>query len=362
MKKLAILISVILVMSLLGGFVTSCSSEEKTTAPAAAPATTAAAAAPATKAEVKTKILKFASAATADYVPDEQAMVDAMNARIGPAYKIEYYPAGQLLAFPEILDGIRTGGVEMGAVTTGFHASDDARLGFTELPFLQNNIQAHSYSTRKYFDVHDKILQEKFNAKLLNLHNYMGMALIGTRPVHTLEDFDGMLIQAISPVFADFIKALGAEPVSGQPYTEAYQLMEKKVFDGTIQAPSSMVSYALYDVAKHMTSAYLVAATHGFAMNLEVWNSLPKDVQTAISEVAAEYNDIIDQFVIDIYDQDHADLAANGVEIFYPDQQELNRWREAVKPLYDKAKAADPEVYQIIKSIADEANAKFPIE
>jgi TRAP-type C4-dicarboxylate transport system substrate-binding protein len=349
LKKIVLLIGAILVIVLVGGLFGSCSTQSPTTAPSAS-------------GQAKTRILKLASAATADYVPDEQAMVDAMNARIGPDYKIEYYPAGQLLAFPEILDGIRTGSVEMGAVTTGFHASDDARLGFTELPFLQNNIQAHSYATKKYFDVHDKILQEKFNAKLLSLQNYMGMAYIGTKPVQKLEDFKGLLIQALSPVFASFITALGAEPVSGQPYTEAYQLMEKKVFDGTIQAPSSMYSYALYDVAKHMTSAYMVAATHGFAVNMNVWKSLPPNVQTAISEVAAEYSEKIDQFVINVYDKDHANLKAKGVNIFYPDQKELDRWREAVKPLYEKAKATDPQVYEIIKSVADEANAKYPIK
>jgi TRAP-type C4-dicarboxylate transport system substrate-binding protein len=144
-----------------------------------------------------------------------------------------------------------------------------------------------------------------------------------------------MLIQAISPVFAAIIEAVGAAPVTGTPYTEAYSLMEKGTFDGTIQAPSSMVSYALFDVAKYMTSAYLVSAVHNFSVNLDVWNSFPKDVQDIITEEAQKTNEIIDQFVADKYAQDHADLLAEGVEIYYVPQAELDRWREVCKPIYD---------------------------
>jgi TRAP-type C4-dicarboxylate transport system substrate-binding protein len=346
MKRPTIVFCVLLVIVLLAGLTASCSSNQEQVGTTSKPA--------------GTMILKFASAATADYVPDEQAFCDAVNARIGPAYKIEYYPAGQMLSFPEILDGVRTGAAEMGAVTPSFHASDEPRLGAVELPFLLNNNDAHRSAVPGLKPLYGEILEGKFNQKLLNLHNYMGMALICKKPVKKLEDFKGLMIQAISPVFADMIQDLGAAPVTGQPYTEAYQLIEKGTVDGTIQAPSSMVSYALYDVAKYMTSAYLVSAIHGFTINLDTWNKLPADVQKAILEEAQIYSDKIDQFVADKYAQDHADLAAQGVEIFYPDQTELGRWREAVKPLYDKAESTFPDFYDQVMAIAAEANEKYP--
>lgn len=267
-----------------------------------------------------------------------------------------------MLAFPEIMDGVRTGGAEMGAITPCFHSADDPALGVSELPFLFNNNEAHIEGTQGLYPIYAEILESKFNQKLLNLHNYMGMALISKKQVKTLEDFDGMLIQAISPVFALIIERLGAAPVTGTPYYEAYQLLEKGTIDGTIQAPSSMFSYALYDVAKYMTSAYLVAAVHGFVINTDVWNSLPADVQNAIAEEAAKTNSVIDEFVHNKYTQDHIDLAAEGVEIYYPPQDELDRWRAAVAPIYDEKKDIYPEVLEQALAIADAANAKYPIE
>jgi TRAP-type C4-dicarboxylate transport system substrate-binding protein len=346
MRRAFFALCLVLIAAVVGGLTASCSSNQAGVSSTTKPA--------------ETVILKFASAATADYIPDEQAFCDAVNARIGPAYKIEYYPAGQMLSFPELLDGIRTGAAEMGAITPSFNSGDEPKLGAVELPFLLNNNDAHRSAVPGLKPLYGDILEGQFNQKLLNLHNYMGMALISKKPVKKLEDFQGLLIQAISPVFADMIQELGAAPVSGQPYTEAYQLIEKGTIDGTIQAPSSMVSYALYDVAKYMASAYLVSAVHGFSINLNAWNKLPTDVQDAIVEEAEIYSDKIDQFVADKYAQDHIDLANNGVEIFYPDKTELNRWREAVKPLYEKAKNTYPDFYEKIMAVAADANEKYP--
>ena len=112
MRKLTLIFTFVLILSLFGGLLASCSSNEP--AQPTTPSTP-------TPQPVKTTILKFASAATADYIPDEEAYVNAVNARIGPAYKIEYYPAGQMLAFVEIMDGVRTGGAN--------RSTDCARYG-----------------------------------------------------------------------------------------------------------------------------------------------------------------------------------------------------------------------------------------
>ena len=355
MKKLVILllVAVIAVMSL--GSLMSCSEPEPepTQQPTSQPTSEP-------EPPKEPVVLKFASAATAGYIPDEQAFVDAFNERCGPDYVIEYYPAGTMLSFVEILDGVRTGAAEMGAVTPNFHSADEPKLGAVELPFLFNNNDAHRYACPKLKPLYSEILESKFNQKLLCLHNYMGMAAIGTTPIKTLEDFDGLLIQSISPVFAEIIEALGAAPVSGQPYTEAYSLLEKGTVDATIQASSSMVSYALYDVAKYMTSAYLVAATHGFSINLDAWNKLPADVQNILVEEAEKASDIIDEYVGGVYWKERDELAEYGVEVYYPPKEELDRWREVCVPIYEGKKEIYPEFLEQVLAIAEEANAKYP--
>lgn len=305
-------------------------------------------------------VLKMASAATGNYIDSEQAFVDAFNSRCAPDYTIEFYPAEQMLSFPEILDGVRTGAAEMGVVTPNFYSFDEPKLGAVELPFLLNNLEAHIAAVPELKPLYGDILEQQFNQKLLCLHNYTGMALLSTKPVKTLDDWDGLLVQAISPVIASMVEALGGSSVTGQPYTESYSLLEKGTVDAVITAPAAMRIFALTDVAKNMTAAYMVPAIHGFSINLDAWNKLPGDIQDIMVEEAEKQSDVIDQWLKEEWVKDRQAIADAGVEIYDVPADELARWKEACQPLFDEQMAALGEFGDKIKKIADDANAKHP--
>jgi len=338
MKRLSILLAAILVISLLAGVLTACG-EAKPEKPV---------------------VLKMASAAMGNYVEGEQAFADAFNARCGPDYTIEYYPSEQMLSFPELLDGVRTGAADMAAITPNFNSFDEPKLGAVELPFLLNNLDAHRYAVPKLKPLYGDILEKQFNQKLLCLHNYTGMALISTKPVKTMEDWNGLLVQAISPVIAAIIEALGGAPVTGVPYTESYSMLEKGTVDAVITAPAAMRVFALPDVADYMTSAYMVPAVHGFSINLDSWNKLPGKIQDILEEEAVKQSDVIDEWLVGEWVTDHQAIADAGVEIYKVPQSEINRWKAACQPYFDEQMAIYGDFGKEIKKIADEANAKYP--
>jgi TRAP-type C4-dicarboxylate transport system substrate-binding protein len=305
-------------------------------------------------------VLKFASAATGNYQEGEQAFCDAFNARCGPDYTIEYYGAESMLGFVELLDGVRTGAADMAAITPNFNSFDEPKLGAVEMPFLLNNLDAHRYAVPKLMPLYAEILENQFNQKLLCLHNYTGMALISTKPVETIDDWDGLLVQSISPVISSIIEAMGGAPVSGQPYTESYSLIEKGTVDGVITAPAAMRIFALTDVADYMTAAYMVPAIHGFSINLNTWNSLPDDIQDILLEEAQKQSDVIDEWLVGEWEKDFAAIADAGVEIYYVPETELAKWRQACQPVIDELMAQYGEFGDKVMAIADEANAKFP--
>ena len=338
MKRLSILLAAILVISLLAGVLTACG-EAKPEKPV---------------------VLKMASAAMGNYVEGEQAFADAFNARCGPDYTIEYYPSEQMLSFPELLDGVRTGAADMAAITPNFNSFDEPKLGAVELPFLLNNLDAHRYAVPKLKPLYGDILEKQFNQKLLCLHNYTGMALISTKPVKTMEDWNGLLVQAISPVIAAIIEALGGAPVTGVPYTESYSMLEKGTVDAVITAPAAMRVFALPDVADYMTSAYMVPAVHGFSINLDSWNKLPGKIQDILEEEAVKQSDVIDEWLVGEWVTDHQAIADAGVEIYKVPQSEINKWKAACQPYFDEQMAIYGDFGKEIKKIADEANAKYP--
>jgi len=356
MKKLYILICLVLAVSLLIGSLVSCGEPEETTTATTQPTTTT----PPTTQPPEPVVLSFASAATGNYQDLELAFAEAFNDRCGPAYTIEYFPAESKLSFVELLDGVRTGAADMASITPNFNSFDEPKLGAVEIPFLFNNLDAHRYAVPKLEPLYAGILENQFNQKLLCLHNYTGMALISTRPVETLADWDGLLVQAISPVIASTVEALGGSALTGVPYTDSYSMMEKGTVDAVITAPAAMRIFGLTDVADYMTAAYMTPAIHGFSINLDTWNSLPTDIQAILHELAKEYSDMIDQWVADEWITDHQAIADAGVEIYYPPQSEIDIWKAACQSVTDDLLAQYGEFGDQIMAIANEANALYP--
>jgi len=350
-KKVLLFVCILFVIGSMGLSALSCSGDDETTT-----TTTS------TTATAKTVVLKMASASTGNYIDNEQAFVDAFNARCAPDYQIEYYPAGQMLQFPEMLDGIRTGAADMGDITPNAFSAYDVRLGAVELPFLFNNLGAHREAVPELKPLYAQVLEENFNQKLLCLHNYTGMALVSTKAVRTLEDWKGLLIQSISPNITNMIEAMGAAAVSGQPYTESYSLIEKSTVDAVITALATTRIYALTDVADYMTAAYMVPALNGFSINLDTWNSLPANIQDIMVEEAEKASAFIDEWLVEEWDSDRLAIADAGVEIIDIPADEVARWREACQSVWDSEMEKMPDFLPQVIEIAQRANANNPIE
>jgi len=334
MKKIIILLSLVLIVALTSSFV-ACPSKGPV-------------------------VLKMASAALFEYGEIEQAFADAFNERCGPDYTIEYYGAEQMLAFGELLDGVRSGAADMGAITPSAHSASDPRLGANEIPFLFNNIDAHIEAVPEIAPLLSSILEEKFNQKLLCLHNYTAVEMISTKPVKTLEDWDGLLVQAISPSTASLIEAMGGAPVTGVPYTDSYSVMEKGTVDAVITAPAAMRIFSLTDVAKNVSLSYSICALHGFSINLVSWNKLPSSIQNIMLEEAQKTSDEIDQWLKGEWENDQAWLASAGAEVYTVPQSEVDRWKATCQPLIGAKVAECGDFGTQIMAIADEANAKYP--
>jgi len=305
-------------------------------------------------------ILKMASAAMGPYMEEERAFADRFNKRTGGDYKIEYYPAEQMVKFPEILDAVRTGAAEMGVLTPNAYSFNDPKLGAVELPFLFNNVRANAYAAPFIEPIYGEILEKKFNQKLLCLHHYTGLELFSTKPIKTLEDWKGLLVQALSPTCTQLISALGAAPVA-IPYTESYQSLEKKVVDAVLTAPAAARIFKLNEVTPHMSTAYFISASHGFAINLKTWKKLPEKIQKIMLEEAQKSSKTISDTEMVKFEKDIEQLGNTGVQVYRVPASERARWKEAARSCTEKQLSVMGDVGKKIMKIADDANSKYPL-
>lgn len=247
----------------------------------------------------------------------------------------------------------------MGAITPSAYSADDARLGATEIPFLFNNIDAHIAAMPDLEELYADVLEDQFNQKLLCLHNYTAVELFSVEPVTTLEDWDGLLVQSISPTTSALVEAFGGSAVF-LDYTEAYGALEKGTVEAVITAPAAGAIFGLPEVSPYLASCYMVAAIHGFSINLDVWDDLPGDIQDILLEEARIASDAIDALCKSEWEKDFANLASLGVEIYFVPQSEIDRWIDAASSVIDSMLATLGDFGEDVMEIAEDANAQYP--
>ncbi len=117
-----------------------------------------------------------------------------------------------------------------------------------------------------------------------------GPGLLHTKkPVHKLEDVKGLKIRSYG-FNAKLAKALGGVPVA-MSQGGVYEALQKGVVDATLSPMEVLKGWKQAEVVKETVECYSVGYTAGFyvAMNLDKWNSLPKDVQKVFEEVSKEW-------------------------------------------------------------------------
>ena len=290
-----------------------------------------------------------------------EAMVERFNQRAEGQAEIQLHHGDELVSMPEMFDAVRTGAVEICMQPMGMFGNIDLRLAATELPFLYNNIRACQAAQESLFPLYADFLEQQYNQKALALWPCPGLEICSTnKPVKTMEDWNGLLTQSISPVTAVVIETLGGAPVP-IPFIEGYSAMQKGVVDATVQSCGFMKDFGLHEVANHVTVANIIPGNLMFTINLDAWNSLPRGTQDILVEefqqLAGEKSE-----AHTLEGETAPGLLASeyGMEVYYLPEAERDRWRDVLQPYNDQTIADLGEFGQELMQIAAEANSKFP--
>jgi len=288
-----------------------------------------------------------------------QTMANRFNAKFEGKYELTVHPGGALMGMAESLDGVRTGMVEIGQYPPGVFSNTDVRFTSAELPFLYNNVQANIAACDELLDVYSEFMEEKFNQKALALWTATSLDILSKKPIRTLDDWKGLQVMAINPPCAAVIDAFGGAPVSID-FPDAYISLDKGVVEAGMYATTQMVEYSMWEVADYCVPVYMVPTFIVVAINLDIWESLPRDVQDALLEehqqMAHDLNALYEVLVTTNPDT----LAGHGVDIYILPEDERERWRQAIQPWVDEKMEAMGDFGKKIQKIADEINEKYP--
>ena len=248
--------------------------------------------------------------------------------------KITYYPGGTLSKgnkiFTDVLDGIADVGTSVMGYTPGIFKEMEA----IDLPMGYPNAVV---STKVINDFYSKFKPKALDkVKVMYFFAHGPGLLHSKKPVRKLEDVRGMKIRSYG-FTVKVAEALGGVPVAmGQG--GAYEALQKGVADATIAPMEVLKGWKQAEVIKSTTECYSIGYTAGFfvVMNLDKWNSLPKDVQQVIEEVNKEwvgkYGDAWEKS-----DQEGREYTLSlGNQIIPLSPEESARWAKAVAPVVDE--------------------------
>lgn len=152
-----------------------------------------------------------------------------------------------------------------------------------------------------------------------------GYVVLSKTPVTSLDDLKGMKLMAPGAVS---LWAAGAEAVGvdgGLPVY--YNNIKTGVADGALVPGSAILPFKLHEVAPYVTEVDLGGCIcGGLAMNRDVWNALPGEMQTMFREIGRAYGARVADAIGESRTKHFEILAGQGVNFSVLPVADQKRW------------------------------------
>ncbi len=245
-----------------------------------------------------------------------QSWIDKVAEATDGKVKITLYDSATLSAATDIGVNVTEGAVDIGWLYTSYYAGQFPLSDVINLPF--QGFGDPIVSTNVLWDLYaeyEEIQNEWAGYKLLMLYGNPGMMFASSdAPITCVADLAGRSMRCPAGAITDLLNVWGASPITMAP-PEIYESIEKGVISGYIFEPSGITNFSLEEVTKYYTDLPMYDGPFALIMNLEAWNSLPKEYQDAIDALSGKEASVgAAQAFADAVDVARGDIVAAGGE------------------------------------------------
>jgi TRAP-type C4-dicarboxylate transport system substrate-binding protein len=285
---------------------------------------------------------------------------DATKGRV----KVDVFYSQTLAKGPDAWNAVKSGVADMAWCLHGYWPDMTPLSDVISLPGLPiKSGEKGSEALWKVYERFPAIQREFKDVHVLQLWASPPRFLITSKKqVKTLEDLKGLKVRVPGGPATEEMRALGAVPLL-IPMPDNYQSLDKGVIDGMDTSWDATYSFRLYEVVKYYTFASLSSTHFSMAMNKLKWESLPKDIQEAITSVCGlegskffgrNWYDTAESFVTD-----HIKKEGHQMIKYTLPPEEAERWRkvgaepiwkEWVKKMESKGR---PEAQQVLNALLE---------
>ena len=249
----------------------------------------------------------------------------------GGRIKVNRYWGGTLLKGPKIYEGVVSHIADTGVSVIGF---TPGRFPLWQAMDISIGFRSAHVANRVQWEVFQKFKPEEWaETHVLVLFACTPCSIWSNTAIRSVDDMKGLEIRSTG-FTAQMVEALGGTPV-GAPQAEAYEMLQKGIVDGAWSSVDVLMGWKQAEVTKYLTLVGSYVSTFFIVMNLDTWNSLPKDIQKSIDGLAEE----VMEWSATSWERRHNEglqyARDHGLEIITLSPAEMTRWNQALKPVLD---------------------------
>ena len=263
---------------------------------------------------------------------------DKVEASSNSRIKINHFPSMQLGGRPpELMDQAIDGVADIVWTVVGYTPGRFPRTEVFELPFMMTDAGAVSRAYWQMFETHMRDTEFK-DLKILGTWVH-GPGLVHSKePVANMDDLAGVKIRGGSRMVNKLLTQLGATPV-GMPVPAVSEGLSKGVISATTIPWEVTTALKVPELVKNHTefsNKALYTLTFVLAMNKAKFESLPDDLKKAIDDNSGEEFSVFAGTTMAGADAPaRAKAVEMGNNIITLSDDEVAKWQEASKPIYD---------------------------
>ncbi len=275
--------------------------------------------------------------------------------RTNGALKFEIYPAGSLVKAKQQFDAMSRGALDMAVFPLAYQGGKIPMVNITLMPALITDYeQGLRWKTAPIGQALEKEL-EKNGVMIITWIWQAGGNVSRDKAILNPEDVKGLKVRGAGKSIEVMLKAAGGAIVT-IPSSEGYSAMQTGVADAMWTSSGSLVSYRLYEVAKHVTTARNKTFWFMFEpllMSKATYDGLTPEQQKIVTEVGAS----LDAFAVKSAKEDDERVAQvyskAGVDVHDMDEAMFVKWRKLAKTSAWKEYAEKVEGGQHLMDLAE---------
>ncbi len=187
----------------------------------------------------------------------------------------------------ELVRVLRAGLVDVADMVPALVSGEVPVIEGIELPGLFKDFPTSERAHLAWHEVLKKH-EDKLGAVFLGSYGWASQVLYSRKPIRDVKDLRGIKTRVFGAAQSEFMRALGAEPVS-IAVAEVYSALERGTVDAAITGTIAGFNLKWYEVTKYLVDLQMGPVMGTVLVSKRSWDRLPPDVRKLLTELGPEF-------------------------------------------------------------------------